>query len=83
MLTPMTMTLEHSPSPDPLEQLASPGSGDRAAWLARRATALERIARRQWEESQRARRPRPQALAATARQLHAEAQRLAAVTSAP
>ncbi len=76
-------TLERISSPGPVEQLAVPGgSGDRAAWLARRATALERLARRQWEESQRARRPRARALAATARQLHAEAQRLAAITSA-
>lgn len=69
--------------PDPAEQLAAPGgTGDGTAWLARRATALERIARRQWQQSRRARRPRAQALAATARQLHAEAQRLAAVTPA-
>lgn len=76
-------TLERISSPRPVEQLAaSGGSCDRADWLARRATALERLARRQWEESQRARRPRAQALAASARQLHAEAQRLAALTSA-
>lgn len=76
-------TVESISSPGTVERLAAPGgSGDRSAWLARRATALECLARRQWEESKRARRPRAQALAATARQLHAEAQRLAAVTSA-
>jgi len=78
----VTTTVESISSPGSVEQLAAPGgSGDRSVWLARRATALERLAHRHWEESRRARRPRAQALAATARQLHAEAQRLAAATS--
>ena len=71
-------TLERTSSAASGEALA--GAESEAAWLARRAAALERLARRQWEESQRARRPRSRVLAATARQLHAEAQRLAAAT---
>ncbi|HEV8623270.1 MAG TPA: hypothetical protein VG034_02325 [Acidimicrobiia bacterium] len=76
-------TLERISSAGPDEELAAPcENGDGAAWVARRAAALERLARWQWEESRRSRRPRALALAATARQLHAEAQRLATVTSA-
>jgi hypothetical protein len=78
----VTTMLEPISHAGPVEQPAGPdGSGDRTEWLARRAAALERLARRQWEQSQRARRPRARALAATARQLQAEAKRLAAVTA--
>lgn len=65
--------------------LETPGveteQSERWAWRARRAETLDRLARRYWEDSRRARGPRALALAATARELEAEARLLTAATS--